>query len=132
LRVARALRPPPLRATGGHRRARHHAAGGGRAQLRLDFSWPALWLIFLDHLPNNILAWLTIRNYGFSDATEIFIFISATAAFVYGRAMLNPFRDRGRAHHAQGLADLCCARLPVHDLPGRNLMSRPVSRTCSH
>src|SRR5207253_756552 len=58
--------------------------------LRLDlFRGLALWLIFLDHLPNNILAWLTIRNYGFSDATEIFIFISGyTAAFVYGRAML--------------------------------------------
>src|SRR5690242_11301282 len=60
-------------------------------ELRLDlFRGLALWLIFLDHLPNNILAWVTIRNYGFSDATEIFIFISGyTAAFVYGRAMLN-------------------------------------------
>jgi hypothetical protein len=52
----------------------------------------ALWLIFVDHLPPNILTWFTIRNYGFSDATEIFIFISGyTAAFVYSRAML----DRG-------------------------------------
>jgi hypothetical protein len=43
-------------------------------------------------LPANLLTWLTIRNYGFSDATEIFIFISGyTAAFVYGRAM----RDSG-------------------------------------
>jgi hypothetical protein len=34
------------------------------------------------------VSWVTIRNYGFSDATEIFIFISGyTAAFVYGRAM---------------------------------------------
>jgi hypothetical protein len=57
--------------------------------LRLDlFRGIALWLIFLDHVPNNILAWFTIRNYGFSDATEIFVFISGfTAAFVYGRAM---------------------------------------------
>ncbi len=38
------------------------------------------------------MSWLTIRNYGFSDATEIFIFISGyTAAFVYGRTM----RERG-------------------------------------
>src|SRR3569623_2463832 len=59
--------------------------------LRLDlFRGLALWLIFLDHVPNNILAWFTIRNYGFSDATEIFIFISGyTAAFVYGRAMVD-------------------------------------------
>src|SRR5690348_1298211 len=58
--------------------------------LRLDlFRGIALWLIFLDHIPSNIVAWLTIRNYGFSDATEIFIFISGyTAAFVYGKAML--------------------------------------------
>src|SRR5258707_14230769 len=62
----------------------------GERELRLDlFRGMALWLIFVDHLPTNILTWLTIRNYGFSDATEIFIFISGyTAAFVYGRAML--------------------------------------------
>jgi hypothetical protein len=61
--------------------------------LRLDlFRGIALWLIFLDHIPENVMNWVTIRNYGFSDATEIFIFISGyTAAFVYGRAM----RDRG-------------------------------------
>src|SRR6202140_1960300 len=57
--------------------------------LRLDlFRGIALWLIFLDHIPSNVVSWITIRNYGFSDATEIFIFISGyTAAFVYGRAM---------------------------------------------
>lgn len=69
------------------------AVAGNERELRLDlFRGLALWLIFIDHLPQNILTWLTIRNYGFSDATEIFIFISGyTAAFVYGRAML----DRG-------------------------------------
>jgi len=58
-------------------------------ELRLDLlRGLALWLIFIDHLPPSLLTWLTIRNYGFSDATEIFIFISGyTAAFVYGRAM---------------------------------------------
>jgi len=62
----------------------------GERELRLDlFRGLALWLIFIDHLPQNLLTWLTIRNYGFSDATEIFIFISGyTAAFVYGRAMI--------------------------------------------
>ncbi|MGN6116742.1 MAG: OpgC family protein, partial [Nitrobacter sp.] len=65
----------------------------GERELRLDlFRGLALWLIFVDHLPPNLFTWLTIRNYGFSDATEIFIFISGyTAAFVYGRAM----SDRG-------------------------------------
>jgi hypothetical protein len=58
--------------------------------LRLDlFRGLALWLIFLDHIPSNLVSWITIRNYGFSDATEIFIFISGyTAAFVYGKVML--------------------------------------------
>jgi hypothetical protein len=62
----------------------------GERELRLDlFRGLALWLIFIDHLPPSLLTWLTLRNYGFSDATEIFIFISGyTAAFVYGRAML--------------------------------------------
>ncbi len=57
--------------------------------LRLDlFRGLALWLIFLDHIPSNAVSWVTIRNYGFSDATEIFVFISGfTAAYVYGRAM---------------------------------------------
>ena len=62
----------------------------GERELRLDlFRGLALWLIFIDHLPASFLTWFTIRNYGFSDATEIVIFISGyTAAFVYGRAML--------------------------------------------
>ncbi len=59
-------------------------------ELRIDlFRGLALWLIFIDHMSPDVLTWFTIRNYGFSDATEIFIFISGyTAAFVYGRAML--------------------------------------------
>src|SRR2546429_910894 len=61
----------------------------GERELRLDlFRGMALWLIFIHHLPTNILTWFTIRNYGFSDAAEIFIFISRyTAPFVYRRPM---------------------------------------------
>ncbi len=47
----------------------------------------ALWWIFLDHIPNNIGSWLTLRNYGFSDAAELFMFISGvTCALAYDRA----------------------------------------------
>ncbi|MGP0092909.1 MAG: OpgC family protein [Xanthobacteraceae bacterium] len=97
----------PFRLSGIFGRQTAHAASSQRAKdhelvqpavkserdLRLDlFRGLALWLIFLDHLPSNVVSWITIRNYGFSDATEIFIFISGyTAAFVYGRAM----RERG-------------------------------------
>lgn len=57
--------------------------------LRLDFfRGLSLWFIFLDHIPSNLVAWVTVRNFGFSDASEIFVFISGyTAAFVYGRVM---------------------------------------------
>jgi hypothetical protein len=47
----------------------------------------ALWFIFLDHVPNNVGTWLTLRNYGFSDAAEVFMFVSGiTCALAYGRA----------------------------------------------
>src|SRR5664279_1245484 len=61
----------------------------GERELRIDlFRGLALWLIFIDHLSPDLLTWFTIRSYGFSDAAEIFIFISGyTAAFVYGRVM---------------------------------------------
>ena len=57
--------------------------------MRIDlFRGLALWLIFVDHMSPDLLTWFTIRSYGFSDAAEIFIFISGyTAAFVYGRVM---------------------------------------------
>src|SRR4051812_42876119 len=52
----------------------------------------ANWAIYLDHIPNNAVNWLTQRNYGFSDAADLFVFISGyTASFVYARMML----DRG-------------------------------------
>jgi len=50
--------------------------GHGR-DLRIDACRGiALWCIFLDHVPNNIGSWLTLRNYGFSDAAEVFMFVS--------------------------------------------------------
>jgi hypothetical protein len=57
--------------------------------IRLDlFRGLALWFIFVDHVPANVVSWLTVRNYGFSDATEIFVFISGyTAVIAYARMM---------------------------------------------
>src|ERR1700751_3835773 len=56
-------------------------------ELRIDlFRGLALWLIYIDHVSPDVLIWFTIRNYGFSDAAEIFIFIYGfTAALGYGR-----------------------------------------------
>src|SRR6195256_2119080 len=58
--------------------------------LRLDlFRGVANWAIYLDHIPDNVVNWITTRNYGFSDAADLFVFISGyTASFVYARLML--------------------------------------------
>lgn len=63
--------------------------GRGR-DLRLDFfRGLALFFIFIDHIPDNTLSYFTLTSVGFSDAAEVFIFISGyTAAMVYGRTML--------------------------------------------
>ena len=46
----------------------------------------ALWFIYLDHVPDNICSWLTLSRYGFSDATELFMFVSGvTCALAYGK-----------------------------------------------
>jgi hypothetical protein len=55
--------------------------------LRIDFfRGLALIFIFWDHVPDNPLAQLTVRNFGFSDAAEIFVFLAGYAAILaYGR-----------------------------------------------
>ena len=54
--------------------------------LRLDlYRGIGLWMVFLDHVPQDFVSWLTLRNYGFSDAAEFFVFISGyLAGFIYG------------------------------------------------
>jgi hypothetical protein len=48
----------------------------------------ALWFIFIDHISGNTFEWLTIRNYGFSDTTEVFVFVSGyTCMLAYGGAL---------------------------------------------
>jgi hypothetical protein len=68
----------------------NRAAAAGKRDLRLDFfRGLALFFIFIDHIPENTLSLLTLSTFGFSDAAEVFIFISGyTAALVYGQAML--------------------------------------------
>jgi hypothetical protein len=57
--------------------------------LRLDlYRGVALWLIFLAHIPGNFVSRFVPFHYGFSDAAEIFVFVSGYAnAYVYGRVM---------------------------------------------
>ncbi|MBI3514901.1 MAG: OpgC domain-containing protein, partial [Proteobacteria bacterium] len=53
---------------------------------RVDFfRGLALLIIFVDHIPENVFALITLRNFGFSDAAEIFIFLSGySAGYVFG------------------------------------------------
>lgn len=58
--------------------------------LRLDFARGiAIWFLFLDHIPHNAVSLLTIRNFGFSGATDLFVFAAGYAAAIfYGNMML--------------------------------------------
>jgi hypothetical protein len=62
---------------------------GDRRDLRLDACRGlALWFIFIDHIPGSALAWLTPRNFGFSDMSEVFVFVSGyTCMLAYGGAL---------------------------------------------
>src|SRR6516165_3389191 len=57
--------------------------------LRLDlFRGLSLIFIFVDHVPDNVLSYLTLQSFSFCDAAEVFIFISGyAAAIVYGKAL---------------------------------------------
>jgi hypothetical protein len=67
---------------------------------RLDFfRGLALIFIFMDHIPDNTLSYLTLRSFALSDAAEVFIFISGiTAGLVYGRALLRDGTVMAAAH----------------------------------
>ena len=49
----------------------------------------AAWFLFLDHIPHNAVSGLTLRNFGFSGATDLFVFVGGyIAAILYGKMML--------------------------------------------
>jgi len=56
---------------------------------RIDFfRGLALIFIFWDHVPHNPLGQITLRNLGFSDAAEIFVFLAGVAAVMaYGKIL---------------------------------------------
>ena len=60
--------------------------------LRLDlFRGLANWVIFIAHIPNNVVAYFMLGTgrYGFSDGADMFVFISGyTLAFVYARMLV--------------------------------------------
>ena len=70
--------------------------------VRLDlFRGLALWLLFLDQLPSAVVSAFAIRSYGFSDATEIIVFVFGyTAGFENDdfRGVAEAVAEIGRAH----------------------------------
>ena len=45
----------------------------------------ALLMIFIDHVPENVFQHVTLQNFGFSDAAELFVFLSGVSvALAYG------------------------------------------------
>jgi len=46
----------------------------------------ANWSLLLDHIPHNVVNFITLRNFGFSGATDVFVFIAGyAAALSFGR-----------------------------------------------
>lgn len=100
--------------------------------LRLDlFRGLALLFIFIDHIPDNVLSYVTLHSVAFSDAAEVFVFISGyAAAMVYGKALHRQgcmaaagriYRRVSQIYAAHILtfavlaAGVCYATLSVHD-----------------
>jgi hypothetical protein len=52
----------------------------------------ANWFLFLDHIPHNVVNLLTLRNFGFAGATDVFVFVAGySATIIFGHMAL----DRG-------------------------------------
>jgi len=62
-----------------------HAPSARPRDLRVDFfRGMALIFIFIDHIPDNTWAYATLKNFGFSDASEVFVLLSGySAALAY-------------------------------------------------
>ena len=44
----------------------------------------ANWAIFLNHMPNNVVNWITTRNYGFSDGADFRFHFRVYRRFRFG------------------------------------------------
>jgi hypothetical protein len=49
----------------------------------------ANWSVFVDHIPNNVVNLLTLRNFGFSGAADLFVFVAGYGmAIIHGKIAL--------------------------------------------
>ena len=72
---------------------------------RIDvFRGAALVMIFADHIPDDVLNRVTLHNFGFSDAAEVFVLLAGVSAMLaYGRA----FEREGAAGGLRRVALRC-------------------------
>ncbi|GBQ90727.1 hypothetical protein AA13595_2967 [Gluconacetobacter johannae DSM 13595] len=84
--------------------------GGGTRDHRVDaLRGVALLMMFVDHIPQNVLNRFTLRNVGFADAAEIFVLLAGYASWLaYGRNF-----DRVGLRAGVGRVLRRCARLYV-------------------
>lgn len=67
----------------------HVVRRSGPRDLRIDLlRGLALWMIFADHVPGNVARLFTYHQLGFSNAAEIFVFLSGiSCSLAYGRTL---------------------------------------------
>lgn len=81
--------------------------------LRVDFfRGLALWMIFINHTPGNVLGHFTLRKLSLADATEAFVLLAGYAAGIaYGRALERDGWLRAGARVAQRIFTLYVAHI---------------------
>jgi hypothetical protein len=89
--------------------------GGNGRDIRIDFfRGLALLCIFVDHIPGNVLARLTLCNFGFSDAAEVFVLLAGiSAAAAYYNKVNNTRKILKRAATIYGVQVLLVLVVPV-------------------
>jgi hypothetical protein len=67
----------------------HLIRRGGARDLRVDFfRGLALWWIYTDHIPGDVLSHLSLQNFAMCDATEIFVLLAGYGGgLAYGNEM---------------------------------------------
>ena len=82
---------------------------------RIDFfRGIALLCIFLDHMHGNVLGLITLRNFGFADAAEVFVLLAGYASFLaYGKTFENEGWKLGTLKVARRIRDLYLAHVAL-------------------
>jgi hypothetical protein len=94
-------------------RPEHKARLRPPRDLRIDFfRGLALICIFIDHVPANKLAGLTLQNFGLSDASELFVLLAGfSAALAYGGTFHRDGWKAGLGRIGKRIAALYAAHL---------------------